>query len=124
MLSSRVGHPEFGMCCARGKVKLPPLRMPPQPLYNLFTADTRQAKDFRSNIVQYNAAFAFTFLGVKVDDSINNYYGLKNLQNGKKPSMTSRKTNFYLSLKLSFSSFSSFKNPPFLTTFLSFFTKK
>ena len=70
VLSSRVGHPEFGMCCARGKVKLPPLRVPPQLLYNLFTADTRQAKDFRSNIVQYNAAFAFTSLGVKVDDSI------------------------------------------------------
>ena len=38
--SSRVGNPEFGMCCAHGKVKLAPLRVPPSPLYNLFMADT------------------------------------------------------------------------------------
>ena len=70
LLSSRVSHPEFGMCCARGKVKVPPLRVPPLPLYNLFTGETPQAKEFRSNIVQYNAALAFTSLGVKVDTSI------------------------------------------------------
>lgn len=68
--SSRIGHPEFGMCCGHGKVKLPPLRVPPLPLYNLFTSDTFQAKEFRTNIVQYNAALAFTSLGVKVDHSI------------------------------------------------------
>ena len=44
--------------------------IPPAPLYNLFTADTPQAKDFRANIVQYNAALAFTSLGVKVDRSV------------------------------------------------------
>lgn len=68
--SSRVGHPEFQMCCGHGKIKLPPLRSPPAPLYDLFTDDTHEAKDFRSNIVQYNAAFAFTSLGVKVDQSL------------------------------------------------------
>lgn len=61
---------EFGMCCAHGKVTLPLLRVPPLPLYNLFTALTPQAKDFRANIVQYNAALAFTSLGVKVDHSV------------------------------------------------------
>lgn len=68
--SSRIGHPEFRMCCGHGKVKLSVLRVPPSPLYNLFTADTHQAKEFRTNIVQYNAALAFTSLGVKVDHSI------------------------------------------------------
>ena len=48
----------------------------------------------------------------------------KNLQNGKKPLMTSRKTNFYLSLKLPFSSFSSFKNPPLLKYFSLFLYQK
>ena len=70
MSTSRIGRPDFGMCCAHGKVKLTSLRIPPLPLYNLFTADTPQAKEFRTNIVQYNAALAFTSLGAKVDDSI------------------------------------------------------
>lgn len=68
--SSTISHPEFGTCCAHGKVKLSPLQIPPLPLYNLFTSDTFQAKEFRRNIVQYNAALAFTSLGVKVDHSI------------------------------------------------------
>jgi hypothetical protein len=68
--SSRVGHPEFRMCCAHGKIKLRLLWIPPTPLYNLFTGDYDDAKEFRSNIVQYNAALAFTSLGVKVDESV------------------------------------------------------
>ena len=68
--SSRVSHPEFRMCCAHAKIKLHPLRIPPTPLYNLFTGDSDDAKEFRSNIVQYNAALAFTSLGVKVDESV------------------------------------------------------
>ena len=67
---SRINHPEFGMCCGRGKVKLPALRVPPSLLYDLFVGDSQQAKEFRTNIVQYNAALAFTSLGVKVDHSI------------------------------------------------------
>lgn len=68
--SSTVSHPEFQTCCAHGKVKLPPLRIPPAPLYNLFTGNTPDAKEFRSNIVQYNSALAFTSLGVNVDRSV------------------------------------------------------
>ena len=71
--SSRIGRPEFGMCCMHGKIKLSSLRVPPLPLYNLFTSDTFQAKEFRTNIVQYNAALAFTSLGVKVDHSIEGH---------------------------------------------------
>jgi hypothetical protein len=68
--SSRVGRPEFQTCCAHGKITLPPLRRPPAALYDLYTGDTHEAKEFRSNIVQYNATFAFTSLGVKVDTSL------------------------------------------------------
>jgi hypothetical protein len=68
--SSRIGRPEFGMCCGHGKVRLRSLRVPPFPLYDLFTSNTPQAKEFRTNIVRYNAALAFTSLGVKVDHSI------------------------------------------------------
>jgi hypothetical protein len=37
---------------------------------NLFISDSLDAKEFRTNIVQYNAALAFTSLGVKVDQSV------------------------------------------------------
>ena len=70
--SSNITSPEFGMCCAHGKIRLPFLRVPPQPLRDLFTGDTPQAKDFRCNIVQFNASLAFTSLGVKVDETLLN----------------------------------------------------
>ena len=49
---------------------------------------------------------------------------MKNLQNERKPPITNRKTNFHFSLKLSFSSFSSFKNPPPLNYFSHFLYQK
>ena len=60
------------MCCSHDKIRLPSLHVPPQPLFNLFTADTAQARDFRSNIMQYNASLAFTSLGVKVNETLLN----------------------------------------------------
>ncbi|KDR83323.1 hypothetical protein GALMADRAFT_55132, partial [Galerina marginata CBS 339.88] len=68
--SSKVGHPEFEACCAHGKVILSSFEVPPPALYNLFTAHTPQAKEFRQNIVQYNAALAFTSLGINIDRSV------------------------------------------------------
>ncbi|KAF8805155.1 hypothetical protein BYT27DRAFT_7105206, partial [Phlegmacium glaucopus] len=67
--SSRVGRPEFESCCAHGNVELPLLHIPPTSMYNLFIGDSYDGKEFRMNIVQYNAALAFTSLGVKVDHS-------------------------------------------------------
>ena len=72
VLSSSVTSLAFGMCCSRGKIRLPSLQVPLQPLYNLFTVDMAQARDFQSNIVQYNASLAFTSLGVKVDETLLN----------------------------------------------------
>lgn len=60
----------FQTCCAHGKVKLPPLHIPPAPLYDLFVGNTYEAKQFRVNIVQYNAGFAFTSLGVDINWSV------------------------------------------------------
>ncbi|TEB33578.1 hypothetical protein FA13DRAFT_1597258, partial [Coprinellus micaceus] len=67
--------PKFGICCDSGQVQLPLLHRPPQPLYQLFTEDTAQAKEFRDNIWKYNRAFAFTSLQVREDHSINNGRG-------------------------------------------------
>jgi hypothetical protein len=68
--SSTSARPEFQMCCAHRKVSLAPLSVPPTPLCDLFINDTNAAKEFRENIAQYNAALAFTSLGVNIDHSI------------------------------------------------------
>ena len=49
---------------------LPPLCVPPLALFNLFTESTPAAKEFRKNMVQYNAALAFTSMGVHMDCSV------------------------------------------------------
>ncbi|KAF9777699.1 hypothetical protein BJ322DRAFT_522135 [Thelephora terrestris] len=64
-------HPLFSMCCNSGDIKLPPMAPPPTGLHHLFTAATPQAERFRQHIRQYNAALAFTSLGVEVDNSVN-----------------------------------------------------
>ncbi|KAJ7586912.1 hypothetical protein C8J56DRAFT_1051206 [Mycena floridula] len=69
--SSSDRNPHFGTCCLDGKVLLPPLEAPPQELKELFEdVDNPDAKHFWENIRQYNAAFAFTSLGVKTDRSV------------------------------------------------------
>ncbi|KZS96818.1 hypothetical protein SISNIDRAFT_406885, partial [Sistotremastrum niveocremeum HHB9708] len=53
-----------------GKIELPPLQQPPDVLHELLTSNTPTSKKFRSHIRQYNAAFAFTSLGVSLDESL------------------------------------------------------
>lgn len=54
----------FGTCCNSGRVHLPPLDPPPDTIRNLFAEQGPASKEFRTNIRQYNNAFAFTSLGV------------------------------------------------------------
>lgn len=68
---STARNPRFGMCCNHGKVVLPELPQPPQQLKRLLVAADAQATEFRSHITQYNAALAFTSLGVNDDKAIN-----------------------------------------------------
>src|SRR5437016_7311240 len=68
--TSAPNHIEFGMCCEHGKLKLPALQVPPSPLLRLFVENSPSGKEFRQNIVQYNAALAFTSMGVDIDRSI------------------------------------------------------
>ena len=69
-MSLSKSRPEFEMCCVHRKVSLPPLCMLPLPLANFFILQTQEGNDFHKNIMQYNAALAFTSLGVKIDHSI------------------------------------------------------
>ena len=52
-----------GMCCADGKVKLPELHSPPEPLSTLVSGDTSQSKHFLTNIRKYNSCFQMTSFG-------------------------------------------------------------
>ncbi|KAH9835234.1 uncharacterized protein C8Q71DRAFT_676050, partial [Rhodofomes roseus] len=71
LTSSSARNPMFGGCCNSGKVHVPAPPDPPDPLKQLFVQDTVQAREFRNNIRQYNSVFAFTSLGVQIDDSVN-----------------------------------------------------
>lgn len=52
-----------GMCCASGKVKLPILNCPPEPLRSLVSGLTSSSKHFLSKIQTYNSCFQMTSFG-------------------------------------------------------------
>lgn len=52
-----------GMCCSSGKVKLPALNSPPEPLLSLVSGITSESKHFLKNIRQYNSCFQMTSFG-------------------------------------------------------------
>ncbi|GFS51352.1 retrovirus-related Pol polyprotein from transposon RE1 [Trichonephila clavipes] len=52
-----------GMCCASGKVKLPELHSPPEPLSTFLSGVTRVSKHFLENIRKYNSCFQMTSFG-------------------------------------------------------------
>ena len=52
-----------GMCCSNGKVSLPPLRLPPEPLHSLMLGDTSESTHFLDNIRKYNSCFQMTSFG-------------------------------------------------------------
>ena len=64
-------NPSFGTCCNQGKVCIPRLADPPQALWDLFTSNDAQCKEFREHVRQYNMALAFTSLGVQEDTRVN-----------------------------------------------------
>lgn len=52
-----------GLCCANGKVKLPALNRPPEPLCALVSGVTPLSKHFLTNIQIYNSMFQMTSFG-------------------------------------------------------------
>jgi len=63
-------EPKFGICCLQGQVRLAKLKCPLTELWNLFSGSNSLSVNFKKNIQQYNAAFAFTSLGAKIDYSV------------------------------------------------------
>ena len=54
-----------------GKIALPLLEPPPEPLQTLLSSTSAVSARFRDDIWKYNRAFAFTSLGVTEDHSVN-----------------------------------------------------
>src|ERR1051325_7880693 len=75
--NSKRTFPSFAVCCAGGKVSLPPLLRPPSYLMNLYTSTGSDADFFRSNIRGYNNLLAFTSFGANV----NNEFQSKGISN-------------------------------------------
>src|SRR3954467_1194798 len=52
---SSQASPSFSVCCAGGKVSLPPLLKPPPYLINLYTSLDSEADSFCRNLRSYNS---------------------------------------------------------------------
>jgi len=73
--SSQVNLPKFGMCCLQGQIQLPPLQPLTGILHDYLTGDDYSSREFCNNIQQYNAAFAMTSVGVKIDNLVTRQLG-------------------------------------------------
>ncbi|KAJ1689867.1 hypothetical protein LUZ63_014022 [Rhynchospora breviuscula] len=70
--TSTVGHPTYALCCRHGRVTLDKIDPMPQILSNLLDPKNGpDSKHFIDNIRMYNSMFAFTSMGVQVDESVN-----------------------------------------------------
>ena len=76
LTSSWVNHPKFGICCLQGQIQLLSLQPLTGILHNYLTGDDYSSREFCNNIRQYNAAFAMTSVGVKIDNSVTRQSGL------------------------------------------------
>jgi len=73
--ASTLNNKRFGQCCLQGQVDLPPFPPPPPTLKNLLCGISPFSDTFRKHIHQYNAAIAFTSVGVKIDHSVTSASG-------------------------------------------------
>ena len=72
---SKVNHPKFGMCCLQKQVQLPLFQPLTGILHNYLTGDNYPSREFCNNIQQYNAAFAMTSVGVRINNSVTRQSG-------------------------------------------------
>ncbi|RDX46067.1 hypothetical protein OH76DRAFT_1330930, partial [Lentinus brumalis] len=61
--------PQYSVCCLQGQISLPLPSLPPQPLRDLLNGADPRSRAFREKIRRYNAAFAFTSSGARLDNT-------------------------------------------------------
>ena len=75
-INKSMRSPIFTICCAKGKVILPPLQDLPSPLDTLLTETDLRSHLFRQNIRMYNSALSFTSMGAKIDHQFTGTSGV------------------------------------------------
>jgi hypothetical protein len=70
-----VHNADFSICCQKGQVELPLLKRPPKLLLSLIRGTDHRSKHFKENIRAYNSMFAFTSMGGRIQNKINNGKG-------------------------------------------------
>ncbi|UYV74027.1 hypothetical protein LAZ67_11001874 [Cordylochernes scorpioides] len=55
----------YGMCCSNGKVRLPLIDLPPEPLRSLLSGENSDSVHFLRNIRKYNSCFQMTSFGAE-----------------------------------------------------------
>ena len=69
--SRRPSQPKFSLCCSEGLIYLPLLKHAPPVLEELLNYDGPSFVHFHDNRRRYNAMFAMTSMGGKVDRTVN-----------------------------------------------------
>uniref|UniRef100_A0A8D9E7B6 OTU domain-containing protein n=1 Tax=Cacopsylla melanoneura TaxID=428564 RepID=A0A8D9E7B6_9HEMI len=64
-LAKKWKHESPGLCCCGGKVRLPPPRLLPEPLFSLLTNNHPESEHFLINLRKYNSCFQMTSFGAK-----------------------------------------------------------
>ena len=62
-----------GMCCSNGKVSLPTLTAPPEPLQTLLKGETAESGYFLNNMRKYNSCFQMTSFGADKEVTEHGY---------------------------------------------------
>ncbi|XP_038720003.1 uncharacterized protein LOC120012639 [Tripterygium wilfordii] len=74
--SNTARRPMYSVCCRGGKISLPLLKETPALLTELMDCGgLGRSKGFRRHIRVYNAMFAFTSLGSRIDTTLNDSFG-------------------------------------------------
>ncbi len=68
--SSSCTNLQFTLCCAQGKVTLPPLAPPPELLRRLLKGNETNVKNFCQRTHFFNSALAFTSVGANLDTNV------------------------------------------------------
>ncbi|CAI2199425.1 17562_t:CDS:2, partial [Funneliformis geosporum] len=77
--SSSLTFLSFAVCCASGKVNLPPSLKPPSYLLNLYTSSNSIATSFHKNIRGYNNLLACISFGANINKEFQKQ-GISNFQ--------------------------------------------
>jgi hypothetical protein len=68
-------NPRFSLCCSQGDIEIVPCRRLPELLHNLYHSHDRRSRFFLDNIRSFNSMFAFTSVGGRIDNSLNDGNG-------------------------------------------------